>query len=98
MPIEQTATVATQLVAWDDIFSVLRRAAPKFVMYGDGGDGDTRKMLAMLRDDALITRVAAELWNIDCAHRARTQKHVVEIKAADKDRLDRINALVEAIK
>lgn len=53
------------LVEWDKIFYVLRLAAPKLGRYGGDMGGDAVRMLAMLRNDDLLQRVAREIWDAD---------------------------------
>lgn len=61
------AELYTIMVPWDDILGVLRRACPKLGMYGGDKGGDAPKMLAMLRDDTLVERVAKGVWDAQIA-------------------------------
>lgn len=90
--------VHTCLVKWDDIIAVLRRACPAPGIYGYDMGGDLPRMISMLRDDALIERVAAAIFDADCAYKAKAEPAGQILDAAHKNRSAAIDDIIASIK
>ena len=86
------------LVTWAEILSVMEAAFPRLGKYGHEPGTNAAKMLAALRDDALIAEVAERISDARIKYDVKTRAAWETIQNAKKKQQDALASIVDLVK